>query len=61
MPVWDEYRSELGMTFEEVWIRGTAPAVALQRLEQRIQSRLDRANAAWDRVAEARQREWAEQ
>ncbi len=61
LPVWDEYRNELGMTFEEVWIRGTAPEVALQRLEQRIQPRLDRANEAWDRVAEVRLREWASQ
>jgi ABC-type glycerol-3-phosphate transport system substrate-binding protein len=61
MPAWDEYRNELGVTFEEVWVRGTSPEVALHRLEQRIQPRLDRANAAWDRVADIRLREWANQ
>ncbi len=61
MPAWDEYRNELGVTFEEVWVRGTSPETALRRLEQRIQPRLDRANAAWDRVADIRLKEWANQ
>lgn len=61
MLAWDEYRNELGVVFEEVWVRGTPPEVALKRLEDRIQPRLDRANRSWDRVAEQRLKEWSEQ
>lgn len=61
MPAWDEYRAELGIVFEEVWVRGTTPEVALSRLTARMQPRLDRANRSWDRVAEARLKEWKSQ
>lgn len=59
MPIWDEYRNELGFAFEEVWIRGTNPTTVLRNLEARVQPRLDRALAAWDRVEEQRLAEWS--
>jgi ABC-type glycerol-3-phosphate transport system substrate-binding protein len=61
IPVWDEYRNELGVMFEQVWVRDTEPAAALKGLEARMQPKMDRAINSWNRVAEQRLANWRAQ
>lgn len=61
MTLWDEYRVELGMAFEEVWIRDTEPKAALAKLRERVGPRFGRALAKWDLMADQRRAEWSSQ
>ena len=56
--VWDQYRMELGVAFEQIWVRDVEVSEALGTLHNRIQPKLDKANASWSRVEEARLAEW---
>ena len=42
LPIWDEYQSELQSGFESMWLGHTDPETALQRIQERIQPKLDK-------------------
>jgi len=43
LAVWDEYRNELSAAFDRAWLNEETPAAALQRVQKRMQPKLDRA------------------
>lgn len=60
IPVWAEYRDEMAVALDRIWVNGEEPAVALRRVKERIQPKLDRANARWAAVREERLKDWSQ-
>jgi ABC-type glycerol-3-phosphate transport system substrate-binding protein len=58
MPVWDQYAAELFQAFEQVWTLKMTPEDALTRVVARIQPKLDKALAQWERVKDERLAQW---
>lgn len=57
--LYSEYRDEINNAFDLIWRLEEDPREALDRVARRIQPKLDRLNEQWNRVADARRREWA--
>lgn len=59
MPMQSEYADELNSVFDSVFLMRETPKHALDVAEKRLQPKLDRANIQWDRIKDARLKEWA--
>lgn len=59
IPVWAEFRDEMAVALDRIWVSGEDPATALRRVRTRVQPKLDRANARWEAVRAERIEEWS--
>lgn len=60
IPIWAEFRDEIAVALDRIWVNGEPPAVALRRVKSRIQPKLDRANERWEAIAHERLAEWSQ-
>lgn len=60
IPIWAEYRDEMAVALDRIWVNGEEPAVALRRVKERIQPKLDRANARWEAIKSERLEDWSQ-
>jgi len=63
LPVWVEYRDELAVSLERMWVDPAdklSVEQAMEYVRTRIQQKLDRANARWEAIGEQRLEEWGE-
>jgi len=61
LPVWVEYRDELAVALERMWVNPKEDITVEEAMEyvlKRIQPKLDRANERWDAIGEQRMEEW---
>lgn len=58
LSIWREYDSEMAVAIEAVINLRVTPAAALEKVQARVQWRLDRVMRRWDAVREERLEEW---
>ncbi len=58
VPVWEEYRHEIEVAMEEIWLKGSPVEPTLEYIKKRIDPKLDRAILRWEKVKETRLEEW---
>ncbi len=59
-PIWTEYMDELVVAADEIYLLQATPEEALQTVQRRIQSKLDRSVQRWRAVREERLETWRE-
>lgn len=59
IPIWAEYRDDLAVAIEQMWVQGRDPKEALAGVKARVQPKLDKANRRWNEVAAQREKEWS--
>jgi ABC-type glycerol-3-phosphate transport system substrate-binding protein len=58
MPVWNEYKNESIVAYDQVFTHLLSPEKALNELQQRSQWKLDRVMKRWNKIKEERFKEW---
>ncbi len=58
LPIWDEYKDEIRVASDQVYIGDTTVHEALGRVQERMQLRFDRVLRRWDLVEADRLAEW---
>ncbi len=58
-PLWNEYKSELLVAYEQVFSDSRTPEAALAEVQQRIGWKYSRTRQRWELVKEERLREWS--
>ncbi|HOS93358.1 MAG TPA: extracellular solute-binding protein, partial [Armatimonadota bacterium] len=47
--LWQEYSTEMTTAFDDIWLLRASPAAALQKVQARMQAKLDREIRQWQR------------
>ncbi|MBN2642573.1 MAG: ABC transporter substrate-binding protein [Victivallales bacterium] len=58
IPIWNEYKNEFIVAYDQAFTGITTPATALENISHRVQLQLDRVIKRWELVKERRFKEW---
>jgi len=61
MTIWNEYENEIDQNFTEVWALRATPQEALQRIQDRMQPKLDRSVDRWNNLSGKLEKIWSEE
>ncbi|MCX7047318.1 MAG: ABC transporter substrate-binding protein [Candidatus Sumerlaeota bacterium] len=59
--LYNEYQGEMSPAFEAVWLGQKTPEEAMKSVFNRIQPRMDKQKAQWERIKDQRLKQWSEE